>query len=149
MGVQRRELGLRNPDFRRLGASGRTLAVVALSTAALAGLLSPVALGARKDRGPAVRTFEITASRFKFDPALIEVAQGDEVRLVLRSADSVHGLAIKELKVKVKIPKGGDPAFATFVASRAGTFEIACSEYCGLGHRTMKAHLVVAPVGTR
>jgi cytochrome c oxidase subunit 2 len=115
---------------------------------ALAGLLSPVARGARKDRGPAVRTFEITASRFKFDPAVIEVAEGDQVRLVLRSADSLHGLAIKELKVKVKIPKGGDAALTTFVASRAGTFEITCSEYCGLGHRTMKANLVVTPVGS-
>jgi cytochrome c oxidase subunit 2 len=109
----------------------------------------PIARGALKDGGPSVRTFEMTASRFKFDPQLIEVAEGDEVRLVLRSADGLHGFAIKELKVKVKIPKGGEPVSATFVARRAGTFEILCSEYCGLGHRDMKARLVVATPRTR
>src|SRR6185295_9037757 len=45
------------------------------------------------------RTFEITASRFKFEPAVIEVREGDEVRLNLHSADTTHGLEIKELKV--------------------------------------------------
>jgi heme/copper-type cytochrome/quinol oxidase subunit 2 len=49
----------------------------------------------------------------------------------------------------VKIPSGGDSVSATFVARRAGTFEILCSEYCGLGHRDMKARLVVASAGTR
>jgi cytochrome c oxidase subunit 2 len=107
----------------------------------------PLAWGAR--RAPSLRSFEITASRFKFEPALIEVHQGDEVRLVMRSADGVHGLAIQELKVKVKIPKGGEPAWATFLASRPGTFEITCSEYCGLGHRKMKARLVVLPLEAR
>jgi cytochrome c oxidase subunit 2 len=125
------------------------MVLIASATVALLGLVSPVARGARKDRGPAVRTFEITASRFKFDPAVIEVAEGDEVRLVLRSVDSLHGLAIKELKVKVKIPKGGEQALTSFVATRAGTYDIVCSEYCGIGHRNMKARLVVAAPGTR
>jgi heme/copper-type cytochrome/quinol oxidase subunit 2 len=30
-----------------------------------------------------------------------------------------------------------------FVADKAGTFEIACSEYCGKGHKKMKGQLVV------
>jgi cytochrome c oxidase subunit 2 len=121
---------------------------VLVGAACVAGLV-PVVRGALKDRGPAVRTFEVTASRFKFEPDLLEVAAGDEVRLVLRSADSLHGLEIKGMKVKVKIPKGGEPVSATFVASRPGTFEFTCSEYCGLGHRNMKGRLVVTPVGTR
>ena len=91
------------------------------------------------------RTFEITASRFKFEPDTIEVTEGDEVRLTLHSSDTNHGLEIKELKVKIKIPKGGEPVSVTFVAARAGTFAIACSEFCGSGHRGMKASLVVRP----
>lgn len=115
----------------------------------MATLGAPIAHGAGQDREPAVRTFEITASRFKFDPPLVEVAEGDEVHLVLRSADGPHGFAIKELKVKVKIPKGGESVSATFVARHAGTFEIVCSEYCGLGHNDMRAWLVVRSSGTR
>jgi cytochrome c oxidase subunit II len=91
------------------------------------------------------KAFEIKASRFKFEPSTIEVTEGDEVRLTLRSADTNHGLEIKELKVKIKIPKGGEPVSVTFVADRAGTFAIACSEFCGSGHRGMKASLVVHP----
>ena len=131
--------------------SGRTYMPVLLALGlVVVALGAPIARGARTDTGPSVRTFEITASRFKFDPSLLEVAEGDEVRLVLRSADGLHGFEIKDLKVKVKIPKGGGPVSASFVARRAGTFEIACSEYCGLGHRGMKARLVVAATaGTR
>jgi cytochrome c oxidase subunit 2 len=98
---------------------------------------------------PAAGSLEIVASRFKFEPALIEVTEGEEVNLVLRSADSVHGLEIKELKVKVKIPRGGAPVSTSFVPPRPGTFEVTCSEYCGIGHRNMKARLVVAPRGGR
>jgi heme/copper-type cytochrome/quinol oxidase subunit 2 len=77
------------------------------------------------------------------EPARIEVRQGDIVELVLRSADTDHGLAIKAYAVKVAIPKGGDTVGVSFVASRAGTFPIECSEYCGSGHKRMKGELVV------
>jgi cytochrome c oxidase subunit 2 len=92
-----------------------------------------------------VRQFEITAKRFEFSPATIEVTQGDTVRLTVKSADSVHGIEIEKFKVNEEIPKGGTPVVVEFVASEAGTFEIVCSEYCGSGHKQMKGTLVVAP----
>jgi len=94
-----------------------------------------------------VKAFEVTASRFEFTPEKIEVAEGDHVKLTLRSADTTHGMAIPELKVKVKIPKGGMPVTAEFVASKPGTFVIKCSEYCGPGHKKMLGTLVVAARG--
>jgi len=90
------------------------------------------------------RRFEVTASRYKFEPSRIEVTRGDVVDLVVRSADTDHGIAIKAFKVKVPIPKGGEPVAVSFVASRAGTFTIECSEYCGSGHKRMRGELVVA-----
>lgn len=90
------------------------------------------------------RTLEVTASRFRFEPATLEVAEGDRVVLTLRSADGTHGIAIPRFKVKAKIPKGGAPVTVEFVASQAGTFPFECSEYCGTGHRQMKGRLVVA-----
>jgi cytochrome c oxidase subunit 2 len=94
-----------------------------------------------------VKEFEITASRFAFEPEAIEVTEGDRVRLTLRSADTTHGIAIGELKVKAKIPKGGAPVTTEFVASKPGTFVIKCSEYCGPGHKKMLGRLVVVPKG--
>jgi plastocyanin len=52
---------------------------------------------------PQPRRFEVTASRYKFEPARIEVRQGDVVELALRSADTDHGIAIKAYAVKVAI----------------------------------------------
>jgi cytochrome c oxidase subunit 2 len=91
------------------------------------------------------RRFEITASRFKFEPEVLEVTEGDRVVVTVRSNDTEHGFAIKKLKVKTTVPKGGDPVRLEFVAGKAGTYEISCSEYCGKGHSRMKAKLVVRP----
>ena len=89
------------------------------------------------------RTIEVTASRFRFDPPAIEVEEGERVLFLLRSADGTHGFAIKDYDVKTKIPKGGEIVRVELVASKAGRFEIACSEYCGSGHRRMKGTLLV------
>src|SRR5262245_15581374 len=43
---------------------------------------------------PAEKTFEITAKRFAFEPATIEVTQGDTVKLTVKSSDSTHGFEI-------------------------------------------------------
>lgn len=93
---------------------------------------------------PAVRSFEITASRFQYEPSTLEVQEGDPVKITLKSADGTHGFAIKQLKVKTTIPKGGEPVTVEFIADKAGTYAFACSEYCGPGHREMKGKLVVA-----
>jgi cytochrome c oxidase subunit 2 len=91
----------------------------------------------------APRVIEITASRFKFEPAIVEIRQGETVSLVLHSADTTHGLAIPAYGVKVAIPKGGAPVTVTFVADRPGRFPFECSEYCGSGHDRMRGELVV------
>jgi heme/copper-type cytochrome/quinol oxidase subunit 2 len=67
----------------------------------------------------------------------------------VRSADGTHGFAIKGLGVRAKVPRDGEPVIVEFDANRKGTFEIACFEYCGTGHRGMKATLVVNPTTCR
>jgi cytochrome c oxidase subunit II len=89
------------------------------------------------------RTFEIVATKYKFTPNVIEVTEGDQVVLKMRSADSTHGLGIKDFKVKQKIPKTGETVEVSFVADKVGTFKIICSEYCGGGHSGMKGSLIV------
>ena len=108
----------------------------------LAGL-APSGAGAFAAEAKETKRFEVTASRYRFEPARLEVRQGDVVELVLRSADTDHGLAIQAYAVKVAIPKGGETVGVSFVANRVGTFPIECSEYCGSGHKRMKGELVV------
>ena len=90
-----------------------------------------------------VHEVQVVASKFRFEPAVIEVTAGEPVRLVIRSKDVVHGFAVPALKIDVQVPKSdGDPAVVEFVAPPPGRFEIACSEFCGSGHVHMKAALI-------
>jgi cytochrome c oxidase subunit 2 len=118
----------------------RTLTAAALLAVGAAGLGSPGDIPVAPPR-----SFELVASKYKFEPATVQVAEGDRVRLTLRSTDTEHGLEIKKLKVKVVVPKGGEAVTVEFVADKAGTYEFKCSEYCGSGHGRMKGQLVVAP----
>ncbi len=120
----------------------RTGLAAGLAAAAL-WLASPLARCA--EPAPAVRTVEITASKYQFQPSRIEVKQGEQVRLILHSTDVEHGIEIKEFHVKANIPKGGDPVTVEFVADQAGTIEVKCSHFCGMGHHGMKGQLIVTP----
>jgi cytochrome c oxidase subunit 2 len=90
-----------------------------------------------------VKTIDVMASQFKFEPAAISAVEGDTVRLRLRSGDRTHGIEIKAFRVKSLIPKADEPVTVEFVADRAGAFDITCSEYCGTGHGAMKGKLIV------
>jgi cytochrome c oxidase subunit 2 len=90
------------------------------------------------------RIIEVVAKRFAFEPARIEVTEGEHIRLVVSSADGVHGVGIKKFRVEKVVPRGGETVTIDFVASAAGEFPILCSEYCGKGHDEMKGVLVVA-----
>jgi cytochrome c oxidase subunit 2 len=120
--------------------------IAVLSVAWLAGgfLLAVASEPRAAVEAAPVRRIEIAASRYVFEPAVVEVRRGETVEIVARSKDTDHGLAIKALGVKLAIPKGGAAASATFVADKAGRFPIECSEYCGSGHKRMKGELVVA-----
>jgi len=87
---------------------------------------------------------EVVARRFAFEPARIEVTEGEHIRLVVTSADGVHGVGIKKFRVEKSVPRGGAPITIDFVASAAGEFPLLCSEYCGNGHDDMTGMLVVA-----
>ena len=115
--------------------------------AAWAALLFVAAAGAGApaDVPPPARSFEVIASRFKFEPEILQVTEGDRVRLTLRSLDTEHGFSLKKLNVKVALPKTGEPVTVEFVAGKAGTYEFKCSEYCGSGHGRMKGQIVVVP----
>jgi len=115
------------------------LSIIAVVLGTLAGF-------AQQAAAPEPKVFEVVARRFSFEPATIEVVEGDSVRLLVRSADGPHGVEIKAFKVKKAVPRakpGDSPVTIEFVASAAGEYPILCSEYCGNGHKEMTGALVV------
>ena len=89
------------------------------------------------------RVIDVVAKRFAFEPSEIQVTVGERVRLVLRTADGLHGIELKKFKIAKEIPRGNKPVTVEFTASEAGRFPFFCSEYCGDGHDDMKGMLVV------
>lgn len=89
------------------------------------------------------RTIEVIAKRYVFEPAEIEVTEGERVRILVKSGDGLHGFEIKKFKIAKEIPRGSDPVAIEFTATEAGSFPILCSVFCGDGHTDMKGTLVV------
>jgi plastocyanin len=85
----------------------------------MALLLGVALASARQDpaTASAPRVIEVTARRFAFDPSRVEVEQGERIRLVVRSSDGVHGVAIRKFRVKRLVPRGGAPC--RLISSRA------------------------------
>jgi cytochrome c oxidase subunit II len=86
---------------------------------------------------------EVIARRYAFEPAEIQVAVGEAVRLMVSSGDGLHGIEIKELRVKKELERGAKPVAIDLKPDTAGRFPILCSEYCGEGHGDMKGALIV------
>lgn len=109
---------------------------------------SPVTPAARRSaraaaQGAEPRVIEIVARRFTWEPAEVQVTVGERVRLVLRTADGLHGIELKKFKIAKEIPRGTKPVTVEFTADEAGRFPFLCSEFCGDGHDDMKGMLVV------
>jgi cytochrome c oxidase subunit 2 len=118
---------------------------VACALAAVATVSAVAGVAAAQPAASAPRAIEVTAGDYKFLPEVIEVTEGERVVLKARVTDGKkHGLAIKEMGVKVALPKSGEVVPIEFVAGKPGTYAIACSVYCGKGHSRMKSRLVVA-----
>jgi cytochrome c oxidase subunit 2 len=122
-----------------------TLITVARTVVSTALLLASTITGA----APAPHEIHIVAGNFQFEPASIRVTAGEPVRLVIRSSDGTHGFAIPGLKIDALLGKGGEAVVVEFTAPAPGTYEVACSEFCGRGHGHMKAALLSVAVPRR
>ena len=90
----------------------------------------------------AAREITMTAKKYEFSPSEIRVRQGETVKLSITALDRKHGFKIEALDIDRELPKG-EVVSIEFLADRAGTFPIACSKFCGLGHGKMKGQLIV------
>jgi cytochrome c oxidase subunit 2 len=71
----------------------------------------------------------------------LHVPVGRVVHVVLQSDDVIHDFFVPELRLKQDIVPGRKIT-AWFEVTKAGTYEIACSQLCGPAHFGMKAQLV-------
>ncbi|MFN0106260.1 MAG: cytochrome c oxidase subunit II [Bryobacteraceae bacterium] len=76
--------------------------------------------------------------------ALLRVPAGRAVELRLKSRDVIHNFFVRELRLKQDVVPGMTIPLR-FNASRPGSYEVPCSELCGLGHHQMRSVLVVMP----
>jgi len=73
---------------------------------------------------------------------VMHVPMGKPVRVRLRSKDVIHSFFLPNLRVKQDaVPGMGIEVW--FTPTRAGQYEIACAELCGLAHYRMKGFLTI------
>ena len=101
-------------------------------------------LGAGINQEPAVRPWQVTASRYRFDPPRIEVFQDDLVKIELRTRDIAHSLTIDAYRIAKRVSPG-QPVTFEFRADQPGTFPFYCNLQIDDGCRQMRGELVVKP----
>ena len=92
--------------------------------------------------GPVTKSFTVEAFKFGFTPAVIEVNEGDTVKLIVKSTQGNHGIGIPQFKVDVKVNEGEEKT-TEFIADKKGEYSFFCNVYCGEGHKLMKGKLMV------
>jgi cytochrome c oxidase subunit 2 len=123
-----------------------------LGTIVLGALLSFGCHGADASRTapPAARTEQgtehvvrITAKRFEYSPASVQLKKGEPVVLELVSMDRVHGFDAPDFGLRTDI-KPEETTRLRFVPDKVGTFEFHCDVFCGSGHEEMTGEIVVS-----
>ncbi len=120
---------------RRRLASGLAL------LGALGALFLPQRLAPARE---GLRDIRVVARQFAFEPAVIQVRQGEQVRLRLETRDVVHGIYIEGYDLQLQT-EASQPGELVFRAEQAGTFRLRCSVICGSQHPLMTGELQVQP----
>ncbi len=98
------------------------LSIVPKSLLGLAIFLSLSGLVRAQAQGAQV--IEVTAKKYEYSSSPVHVKIGTKVQLKITATDHDHG-------------------FKIFLAQASGTYTFRCCHSCGLGHRGMKAQIVV------
>lgn len=123
---------------RRVNPGGLPLLFAAVATVAVLFAVLDVS----RAQGPGSREIVMTAKKYEFSPSEIRVRRGEAVKLTITALDRKHGFKIEVLDIDRELPEG-EAVTIEFRADSVGTFPIACSKFCGLGHGKMKGALIV------
>ena len=75
---------------------------------------------------------------------ILRVPLGRPVKLAISSADVLHSLYIPAFRVKEDCVPGME-TYLWFQPDRTGSFDLFCSEYCGMGHSSMITKVEIMP----
>ena len=98
--------------------------------------------GAVSDNVP-IRTIDLTATNWYFDPETVVVKQGERIRLRVRASGRDHGIALPAYGIEKTVREGTEETIE-FTADKKGTFPFSCPTYCGEGHDGMSGTLIVS-----
>jgi len=91
---------------------------------------------------PSARVVRVTAKRYEYSPATLELKKGEPVVLELVSLDRAHGFEAPALGLRADVEPGASTRLP-FVPDKVGTFEFHCDVFCGSGHEDMSGEIVV------
>ncbi len=74
----------------------------------------------------------------------LRVPLGKPVKLILTSQDVIHGFYAPAFRIKQDAVPGME-TYLWFQSTQTGTFDVLCSQYCGLQHAHMLSKIVVLP----
>jgi heme/copper-type cytochrome/quinol oxidase subunit 2 len=90
------------------------------------------------------REFSVSARRYEFTPARIEVDQDDLVKISFTAEDIPHSFTVDAYRIAKRAGAGQTVNFE-FRADKAGTFPFYCNLAIDDGCRKMRGELVVRP----
>jgi heme/copper-type cytochrome/quinol oxidase subunit 2 len=108
---------------------------------ALVLALAVLTLLARAQEG-GERTFTVSAHKYAFSPARLEVRQDDLVRVTFSTQDIPHSFTIDTYRIAKRVERG-KPIVFEFRADQPGRFPIYCNLTADDGCRKMIGELVV------
>lgn len=95
-----------------------------------------------RQTGPNQYEADVVAMAWAFMPAEIRVPVNAEVTFVVSSVDVIHGFDIEGTRVNVMVIPG-QITRTTYTFREPGQHLLICHEYCGVGHQTMHAAVIV------
>jgi plastocyanin len=131
----------------RLTASRRLILAAGVTGVGFLALeLAPVLFDGRavsaQEQAPTRREFDVSARKYDFSPARLDVAQDDLVKVTLHSRDIPHSFTIDGYRIAKRVGAGQTVAFE-FRADQPGTFPIYCNLRQDEKCRDMRGTLVV------
>jgi cytochrome c oxidase subunit 2 len=75
---------------------------------------------------------------------VLRVPLGKPIKLILISKDVIHSFFVPAFQIKEDCVPGME-THLWFTADQAGSYDIFCTEYCGVGHSHMRSQVVAMP----
>jgi cytochrome c oxidase subunit 2 len=102
-----------------------------------------IRIGTPAPENAPVKEVEVSAKKYEYSPASIEVPANTLVKIHLNAVDREHGFEIQSVKDSCVKFKPNEPATVEFYADKPGEYEFRCCKFCGFGHKNMKGKLMV------